>query len=213
LRRHPKLKIARGSHKELHFFDGFADRELTDADIARYHRWFARPKGAITGEWTPLYMYLPWAVPMAVRAAPDAAYLVLLRDPIDRFGSGLAFGRSRGMSDNDAVLDAFQRGLYAGQIERLLAHVPPERVLVQLYEELLAEPNRERARFATFLGLDPDRFPNAVEARPPTNRTSAHGGPNPVLMSELRARYCDDLHRLAPLLPDLDFGRWRALQG
>ena len=211
LRRHPQLAIAPGSRKELHFFDPFANRPLTEADIARYHQWFPRPDGSVTGEWTPVYVYEPWAISMVARAAPDAVYLLLLRDPLDRFGSGLEFGLGRGFSYNESVLDAFHRGLYAGQVARLFEHVPRERVLVQLYEELRADPSGQRRRSAQFLGLDPERFPNAVDAREPTKRASAGVGTTAALMSELRARYCDDLGRLAQLLPELDFGRWSTL--
>ena len=110
--------------KELHFFDSLANRRLTDVDIDRYHRWFPRPSGTVMGEWTLIYVYEPWAVPMLAQAVPDVRDLLLLRDPIDRFHSGLAFGLSRGFSHIEATLEAYNRGLYTMQVERLIAHVP-----------------------------------------------------------------------------------------
>jgi hypothetical protein len=211
LRRHPDLAIARGSKKELHFFDPFSDRVLTASDIARYHRWFPRPAGSITGEWTPVYVYEPWVVPKLAQAAPDARYLLLLRDPIDRFRSGLEFGLGRGVSSNESVLDAFHRGLYSGQVARLFAHVPREQVLVLLYEQLRADPASERQRSAEFIGLDPARFWGAVDARAPTARTREEPTLTGGLLPELRERYRDDLEALSRLLPELDFGRWETL--
>ena len=90
----------------------------------RYHRWFPRADRAIAGEWTPAYAYEPWVVPMIARAAPEARIILLLRDPIDRFRSGVEFGLTRGYTHNRSVIEAFHRGLYAGQVARLFAHVP-----------------------------------------------------------------------------------------
>jgi hypothetical protein len=211
LRRHPDFARADGAPKELHFFDALSDRPLTAADIDRYHRWFPRPAGSITGEWTPIYVYEPWAVPMVAQAAPDARYLLLLRDPIDRFHSGLAFGLSRGFSHIEATLEAYNRGLYTLQVERLLAHVPRAQLLVLLYEELRADPAAARRRTAEFVGLDPNRFTRSVDAREPTARRAGDPGRGSGLLSELRVRYRADLVGLPALLPDIDFGHWPTL--
>ena len=208
LSRHRDVHQAPGARKELHFFDPFSNRSLTAADIRRYHQWFARPDGGITGEWSPVYVYEPWAVPMLALAAPDARYLLLLRDPIDRFRSGVEFAVRKGFSHSAAVLDAFHRGLYAEQVARLLDHVPRERLLVLLYEELRARPAELRRRTAEFLGLDPDGFDGAVGAREPTARTDPDRGFAPGLVDEIRARYRDDSVALGRLVPDLDLGRW-----
>ena len=59
------------------------------ADIERYQRYFPVPEGAVAGEWTPGYLIDFWTPELIARAAPEARILVLLRDPIDRFRSGL----------------------------------------------------------------------------------------------------------------------------
>ena len=189
LSRHRDVHQAPGARKELHFFDPFSNRSLTAADIRRYHQWFARPDGGITGEWSPVYVYEPWAVPMLALAAPDARYLLLLRDPIDRFRSGVEFAVRKGFSHSAAVLDAFHRGLYAEQVARLLDHVPRERLLVLLYEELRARgpQNCGGARRSSsdsipmgstalsVRGSRP-RVPIRTEALPPDSSTrSVHG--------------------------------------
>ena len=151
---------------------------------------------------------------MIAQAAPEARIILLLRDPIDRFRSGVEFGLTRGYTYNRSVIEAFHRGLYAGQVARLFAHVPRERVLVLLYEELRADPSTQRRRTAEFIGMDPDRFPAPIEAGAPTKRPHRDdGAKNRELFPEVRARYRDDLEQLCAYLPQLDFGQWRTLHG
>lgn len=211
---HPDVYVPADRPKELHFFDVLSDGGLTDADIARYHAWFARPPGAITGEWTPSYVYDPWPVPLLAQVAPSARCLLMLRDPVDRFASGLVFQLRRGRSHPDAVRDAFQRGLYASQVARLLAHFPREQVLVLTYEEARSDPHGALARTCEFLGLDPGRLPGAARAGNPHGRAGriAREVSAPV-RAEIAARYRDDIAALSRLLPDLDVERWPSARG
>ena len=58
-------------------------------------------------------MYDAWVPPLLAKAAPDAKILTILRDPVDRYISGLAFNLSRGAPVHPLVAsDAFARGLY-----------------------------------------------------------------------------------------------------
>ena len=72
---HPEVFRPKLGMKELHFFHAKAFRELTQRDIQRYHRLFPRPRGAITGEWTPGYMADPAAAQAGGAGRPRA------RDP------------------------------------------------------------------------------------------------------------------------------------
>ena len=77
--------------KEIHFFDRFWDGREVPADLpGAYARQFPRPEGELTGEWTPRYMHDFWALPLLKAAAPEARILVMLRDPVDRYRSGIA---------------------------------------------------------------------------------------------------------------------------
>jgi hypothetical protein len=82
--------------KELHYFDPFSDVALEDRDVELYHRFFPRPDGAMTGEWTPSYMVDRWIPPPLQQAAPKAKLLVLLRDPVERYRSAFEMRASRG---------------------------------------------------------------------------------------------------------------------
>src|SRR5215469_18849054 len=48
---HPGVHHDDRLHKERHFFARFATDAFGATEIERYHRWFPRPAGTITGEW------------------------------------------------------------------------------------------------------------------------------------------------------------------
>src|ERR687897_2841254 len=86
---HPGIRAPRYGNKELHYLSLFASREMNDQDIERYHFKFPRTAGELVGEWTPRYMHDFWVPRLIPRAAPGAKLLVMFRDPIERFRSGV----------------------------------------------------------------------------------------------------------------------------
>ena len=86
---HPSVVRVDTCLKELHYFDRFWDGDVPADLVARYHRYFPRPAGGVTGEWTPRYMYDHWSLRLLRRAASEARILVILRDPIERYRSAL----------------------------------------------------------------------------------------------------------------------------
>lgn len=206
--RHPDVHQADGAPKETHFFDPLSDGRLDAARVAEYHRWFPRPSGGITGEWTPCYVYHPWEVPLLARAAPSTRVLLMLRDPMARFTSGVRFRLDRGWSRSDAVLDAYERGMYARQVANLLRFVDRSRLFVLVYEEALSAPDKLMSKTVEFLGLDPTGLPAPVRVRPSTTSPEASDEVSSELRNELAARYREDIADLEELLPDLDLGRW-----
>ena len=89
-----------GAHPDVHAHEGPAQgapllRRAVGAAVVRGGRHPLRAllpaalAAALTGEWTPGYMIDFWTPGLIARAAPQARILVLLRDPIDRFRSGL----------------------------------------------------------------------------------------------------------------------------
>lgn len=144
----------------------------------------ARHRGRLrTGEATPCYLSDP-AVPDRVAATlPDVRLIALLRDPVARaysvyhhflrrgretlpfdqvVGRELDLLRSAAASPGapdrlgpDGRPSILGTGLYAEQLERWLARVPPERLLVVCSEELFAAPAAAYARVLAFLGLPP----------------------------------------------------------
>lgn len=211
LARHPDVYAHPGIHKERHFFARFYAGGLQDADVAAYHRWFPRPPGKLTGEWTPDYLCQDWVPAQLHRAAPDAKLLVILRDPVERYRSGLQHDLEyRGRLSPASAMEAFRRGLYADDLARYEAIWGRDRLLVLQFERCRDDPANELARTLRFLGLDDNWRPDDLAAR--VNRTARADG---VALSEARRRdlaeaYAPDLARLAAAHPELDLDRWPA---
>ncbi len=169
---HPDVYSRRDIHKERHFFGRYAIQPFGSADSSLYHDWFPRPAGTLTGEWTPDYMHCPWIPPLVAHAAPRTRVLVLLRDPIERFRSGLAHQRrDRGSLSAEIYQDAVTRGLYHDALCRWTVYFPPEQILVLQYERCMADPVGELARTYRFLGLDPFVFQGIRNRVNPTAHT------------------------------------------
>ena len=81
LLQHPQFVGA--INKEVHFFDYRYDKGLP-----WYQSMFPirsnLPEGTITGEATPFYMYHPLVAARLAESLPEAKFIVLLRNPVDR---------------------------------------------------------------------------------------------------------------------------------
>lgn len=208
---HPGVHAPSALPKELHFFDRYWEAAFDDADVQRYHRWFSRPQGQAVGEWCPRYLHDFWTPALLARAAPEARLLVLLRDPVERYRSGLTHDASRKAPPVPLPADdAFARGLYAGQLRRLYLHFPSEQVLVLQYEQCCADPATQLARTYRFLGLDPDHRPgflSEVMGSTIAVKSSLATG----IERTLRDGYRDDMEDLLSLVPDLDLTLWTSV--
>ncbi len=208
---HPDVVSRAGQPKELHFFDRcLGGSPSAAADGERYRRYFPVPAGSVAGEWTPGYLIDFWTPELIAQAAPDARILVLLRDPLERFRSGLThqLATSRAALGDRDIQGAFQRGLYAPQLRRVLAAFPAEQVWVGQYEACRADPPGQLARTYAFLGLAPyaptaGTFGGEVN---PTTRDKYQ--PAPTLRTALLDGYAPDLAQLPALLPGLDMSLW-----
>jgi hypothetical protein len=207
---HPDVSRSGSRPKELHFFDQFWEHPWDESDALQYARYFPRPAGGVAGEWTPAYMIDFWTPELIGRAAPDARLLVLLRDPIDRFRSGLTHTGSTTRTALEArdAHGAFRRGLYAQQLLRVLDTTDRERVLVLQYEACRTDPAAGLAATFRFLGLrdvtiDPKHL--AREVNPTTSRKVELTRPE---REALAVGYAPDLEQLATLFPELDLSLW-----
>lgn len=206
---HPAVYHHDGFHKERHFFGHFALEEFGPAQAGLYSRWFPRPPGLLSGEWTPDYMHQPWVPGMLTGSAPDAKLLVLVRDPTARFRSGVDHLRQRGEPLTPMALgDAVSRGFYSAQIARLHDAFPPERILVLVYEACVENPRRWLGETFRFLGIDDTFVPSDMAGE--SNRTRvAPTVLGPGVEERLNALYKPDVDLLGRLRPELDLGRWR----
>jgi hypothetical protein len=216
--RHPGVSFRQGlHHKEVHFFDSLAGAPTLGPEVAeRYARYFARPAdGAVTGEWTPRYMYDGWPLAQIAQVAPEVRILLLLRDPVDRYASGYGretrLARERGEEGISPAMVEEQRvrGFYAGQVERVLQAFPRERVLILQYERCRTEYERELVRTYEFLGLDPAFRPEGWRNAPgePRERDT------PAAERERLAQdYAPDVARLAQIAPEVDPSLWPSVR-
>jgi hypothetical protein len=163
LLQHPELNLSRLGRKELHFFDRFLLDEFTDRDRAAYRELFDRP---CAGEFTPGYMRWLWVPPLAREACgEDVTLLVLLRDPVERFGSAMRWsllrrskrprGRTGGQWIKDKGSDAIWGGMYASQLRVWARTFSPEQIVVEQYERAIGDPRASVMRIWSRLGLPP----------------------------------------------------------
>jgi Sulfotransferase domain len=205
---HPDVTTRPDIHKERHFLSRFGDQAFTPGDIVAYHGWFPRTPGTLSGEWTPDYLYYPWVAPLLRTAAPKARLLVTLRDPVERFVSGLAhqlrFGAPR---TAPTVAEAVGRGFYARQLQPWMASWDEGQRLILQYERCELDPAGELARTYRHIGLD-DTF------RPSDLHRRVSGGPegrselDPDTRRRLVDLYTPDVAALRRALPGLDLSLW-----
>lgn len=210
LLQHPGIRPPRERRKELHFFNRFAWQAMSDADIARYHNRFPRRPGQLTGEWTPRYMHNFWTPPLIRRAAPDARLLVMFRDPIERYRSGVPKEQTvdPGRPVDAIVADAIERGRYASQLERLRAGHPGAEILILQYEKCVADPVGQYQRTLRFLGADPDHVPRDVERPRGKSQAPSKKPLWPDIVEALTTTLEPEVRRLAAIAPEVDVSLW-----
>lgn len=212
---HPQIRPPKGRRKEQHFFDRFCTRAMTDADVADYHGRFPRRRGEVAGEWTPRYMHDFWTPPLIARAAPEAKLLMMFRDPIERFRSGVPhrLGRAQAAGAQPRIeaitADAIERGRYAAQLRRVLASHDRERILILQYERCVAEPAEQYRRTLTFLGVDPDHEHDGLRQRRGTTQASRKKPLWDDLLAGLHAVMEPEVAELAELAPEIDVSLWQ----
>jgi hypothetical protein len=205
---HPDVARRPTFHKERHYFAPFATGTFGSEQVLGYHRWFPRRNGQKTGEWTPDYMYQPWVPPLLERAAPQARLLVIVRDPVERFVSGLTHSHLvPGSHLGTVVAESVGRGFYASALRHWVPALDAGRVLVLQYERCVADPATELARTYRFLGLD-DRFrPEGITRASSPTRTEKVAL-DPDARRRLVDLYGPDVAELVRLVPDIDLARW-----
>jgi hypothetical protein len=196
--------------KELHYFDRFFAADFTAADASAYREHFPRDGDRKSGEWTPSYLCSPWIPALLAASAPEARVLVLLRDPVERYISGLvhetAIARENGAPLSElAPLQAFARGLYGAQLARLLDHFERSQLLILQFERCTREPAAELRRTFEFLGVDSAFLPELD--------THPHRQPDkPTLPAATRQAYVeayqDDVSMLTERFSEIDLALW-----
>jgi hypothetical protein len=208
---HPDVTSHEGVHKERQYLSRFGAEPFGPAEIRTYHGWFPRRPGTITGEWTPDYLGYPWVADLLARAAPDTKLLVILRDPIERFRSGLSFRLSQGAFGTEAtVADAVRRGFYAAHLRRYLDHFPAEQLLVLQYERCATDPAGQLESTFEFLGL---RGHRPAHLHRPVNVSGEKVPIDADAVERLTDLYLSDVIELRSLAPHVDLSLWPNFAG
>ncbi len=208
LMEHPGVSGRPEIHKERHFLSRFGTAAFGAQDVHAYHGWFPRRPGTLAGEWTPDYLYFPWVAPLLAMAAPEARLLLMLRDPVERFRSGLSHQLRHGASPTGATIaEAVNRGFYDAALGRWFGHFPPDRVLVLQYERCAEDPAGELARSYRFLGLDDGFRPPHLD-RPVSPTTDGRVHLDDDARRRLVDTYAPDVKALLARLPELDVALW-----
>jgi hypothetical protein len=220
---HPQVVRPPGQRRELHYFDHFWDRWPSDEQFGRYQRYFPRPAGSLVGEKTPGYLYQPWVPPMLAHVAPRAKLIVLMRDPVERYASGLGLLQRAGALKGQIgageigmrehrIVEAIERGRYAAQLAWWLEHFDREDMLLLQYERCVADTRGQLARTFEFLGL-PHHQASAEEVSRARKKSASRPSVPPAMRRLLAQHYAADAARLQELEPDLDLSLWESLGG
>lgn len=202
---HPDVQGA--ATKELHYFHRFWNRPFTDADARTYARFFPRPPGKLAGEWSPGYLSHFWVPPLVVRAAPDAKLLVSLRDPVERYRSGVVLQAETRRPGAAGASTAFRLGCYGLQLDHLLSYVDRSRLHVVQFEACTRDAGGALAGIYEFLGLDPTFRPPGMD-RPVNVARATKDDLDPSIRAALVDAYTPDVRHLRSLDLGVDVTRW-----
>jgi len=171
-------------NKEVHFFDYRYDKGLPWYQ-AMFPFSHSLPHGSVTGEATPFYLYHPLVPARVAESLPEARFIVLLREPVDRALSHYYHNVRRGR-EKRPIVEAFdaeattiadekgrlqngeifkpepyrhfsytERGLYAEQLERWFACFPRDHFFIRTSESFYQGGNAFMSELFEFLGIDP----------------------------------------------------------
>ncbi len=220
LLQHPQITPNRLGLKELQYFPHFLYSDMTEDSVSTYRQAFAAPAGSICGEWSPRYFYHPLCMERIAKTAPDAKILILLRNPIDRFFSGLNHFQSARIEKMQLspkeryfyeVFSLFPESIYLSQYARGMAKLfqffDRSKLFILQYEKCKADPYKEISRTFRFLGVEDQFTPlNVLEAVNPKVRTIPSLTPHE--RESLAAYFAEDVQTTAGLCPELDLSLW-----
>lgn len=223
---HPRVKGA--LRKEVHYFDFNYSKGLT---------WYLAhfPVGIhgntfLTGESSPYYLFHPDVPKRVAETLPNAKFLVLLRNPVDRAYSqyhhevklgyetlsfekainreyALMESQSWGSPTPDMAYahnhySYLSRGIYVDQLKRWMQTIPRERFLILKSEEFYSNPGRVFFQVLDFL-----RLPRAGPTSFPIHNEGKYSDLSEVTRSRLNSFFLPHNQRLSSFLGN-HFEEW-----
>ena len=162
LRNHVEIYLPK-KRKEIHYFDRYYERGLKwyesffpSESESRNYKW--------VGEITPRYIFEPEVSERIYQTIPDCKFIVILRNPADRAYSNYGL-KVRNKAYRKSFLEylaehpeAFEKGLYAEQLERYLQYFQLDQFLFLIFEETNKKPQQAFERIFKFLSLDSTKY-------------------------------------------------------
>lgn len=208
LSKHPDIFIPQ-IPEELHFFD-------IDENYAKgldwYRAFFSQWQGEpIVGQTSPLYIYQPEVPARIKNFNPDAKFIFILRNPIDRayshYWNSVRFGYET-LSFEEALAQEtvrinknsrfrrhysyVDRGRYTKQLLRYYELFPRENILVLLFDQLKKSYIDIGDLCGQFLDIDPDKFVYSEEQKSVRNKAKI---PRFIFLQRLISKQYEKLSR------------------
>jgi hypothetical protein len=241
LERHPSMCPLVPSARRLPLRENMKGAHYFDSDMSRSDRWYRshfpttttlwwrtrRTGAAFTAEASPYYLFHPLAAARAANALPDARFVVVLRDPVERTVSHWAEQTRNGVetltlrealdAEQQRVGDAGDRLLagtigeshaheqqsyaaqshYAASLDRWIEAVGRQRLVIVFSEDYFTDPSRVIGTVLEAAGLPPLPHEQRSERRNAAPRPSTL---DPDIDAELTERFRPDVRELTERL-------------
>lgn len=226
LEQHSKVGLGTGLNRGVARKEHHALHRVAEGleDVATYRSRFQASRGKLLGEWTPYYL-TALAVPAAAVAVTDdhVPFFVVLRDPIDRFESGMRLWVTREETRwrlAPQIAQTQWAGMYADQLDAWARVAGRERLVVVMFEAMISDPQAVCDTMWTAMGLEPkklkkvDKPTKTVKRAGPTHAAASDAEWQwpPTLKDQLLELYGPQVTRLRDDW-GLDVSSWRNFSG
>jgi hypothetical protein len=214
---HPQVEMAKPFRPEPKFF---LDGDRYPLGLEFYEKqFFSDPVAPVRGEKSTSYIESELAVQRIGASLPGATIVIVVRDPARRAVSNHRLSTENGV-EHLPLADALRadetgdrewdrarfsvspfaylrRGRYADYLERVMRHIPEERIHLMVFEELVADDAVVAGLFDR-LGVDPGFRPAGLGAG--VNASDGDEVPDPETEAWLRDYFAEPNRRLAAFL-------------
>lgn len=210
---HPQVDFGTNGKKEQFYLQLIPDGENT---VEEYLGFFP-DDGILRGDWSPLYgpsMIVPHIAKCVLQ--PGAPLFMLLRDPVERFASGLRHSKRNGHLPTDfnylMLARAHQFGHYAAHLDGWASVFPRDRFVILTYEEVLEDETKACEIFWRAMGLDPHPLEGSRRMVKPSTVGKVEWNWPEGSRDALVAHYLPGVRYLRDAW-GVDVHRWRSFQG
>lgn len=207
--------VATVSHPDqaAHLLARFATEGFGSDAAEAFLAWFPRLPGQVVVYWCPDGLVYPWMTAVLAEVAPEARWVVPVRDPLDQLSDELAnTAERRPWHPGSYFADALDRCLVASHLQRLMNAVGAKRIEVVQVERFGEDGLAQWSDVCSTIGLTggltgPGPGPGEVRSSPGVPRRVSEDAA--IRLSALIAADAEHLERL---VPRFDSKWWPSLQ-